>query len=131
MEKVVTFLKENPTFFLATVEGEQPRVRPFGAISVYDGKLYICTNNQKDVYRQMQANPRIELSAVGSKGEWLRITADAVQDGRREAKAQILEENPSLKGMYNADDTIFEVLYLDNATATFYAFTAEPQTITF
>lgn len=131
MERVLTFFKENPVFFLATAEGDQPRVRPFGAVASFEGKLYICTNNTKPVFKQMQANPRVEICGATADGSWLRVTATAVRDERREAKAQMLAENPSLKNMYNLDDGIFEVLYLGDATAVFSSFSAAPETVTF
>ena len=97
MNEVYAFLKKNSTFYLATDEGGQPRVRPFGAIAMFEGKLYIITSNQKDVYKQMMKNPKVELSTMDADGTWLRVAAEAVTDGRREARAHMLEENPMLK----------------------------------
>lgn len=131
MQEVLKYLKEAPTFYLATVDGEGARVRPFGAVMEWDGKLYIMTSNQKDVYRQIQKNPRVELCASGAGGSWLRVAATLVADDSREAKVQMLEEYPSLTGMYSPDDGKMALLYLKDATATFSSFTAEPRTVTF
>ena len=118
-------------FFIATMdEDNQPRVRPFSAIGEYDGRLYICTNNQKNVYRQIKANPRVEISGV-VRGEWIRLTARAVQDDRTEAKQAMLDQNPSLNRMYKVDDGIFVVLYLDNAQANILSFTGRNDVVKF
>lgn len=131
MKKVLDYLKTCGAFYLATTDGDQPRVRPFGAVCEFEGKLYITTNNQKKVFAQMKKNPKIEISAM-VKGTWLRLEAEAVQDDRREAKEAMLEDNKaSLSKLYSIDDGIFEVLYLKNATATIYSFTADPETIKF
>lgn len=131
MKEVYAFFKKNPTFFLATEEGDQPRVRPFGAVADHEGRLYICTSNQKEVYKQMKANPKVELSGADSEGNWLRVAATVQEDTSREAKAAMLKENPALEGMYGIDNPIFAVFYLQNATATFSSFNAEPRTVTF
>lgn len=131
MNEVYAFFKKNPTFFLATDEGDQPRVRPFGAVAIYEGRLYLCTSNQKAVYRQMKANPKIELCGADSEGNWLRVAAAAVEDTTQTAKAAMLAENPALDGMYKVDDGIFAVFFLQNVTATFSSFTAEPKVVTF
>lgn len=131
MKEVLDYLKKTPVFYLATCEGNKPRVRPFGAVTEYGGRLYIITNNKKKVYKQMQENPNIELSATGSDGTWLRVEAKAVQDDNREARVKMLDEYPSLQGIYNPDDKLMEVLYLQDATATFYSFTSQPKTVTF
>lgn len=131
MKEVLDYLKACGTFYLATNEGDQPRVRPFGAVCEFEGKLYITTNNQKKVYDQMKKNPKIEISGM-NKGTWIRIEAEAVHDGRREAREAMLEDNKaSLSNMYSLDDGIFEVLYLKNATASIYSFTGEPKVIKF
>lgn len=127
MNKAAQFLKDCGTFFLATDDEGQPRVRPFGAVAEFEGKTYISTNNTKKCYKQMLKNAKIEISGVLG-GKWIRITGEAVADSRREAKQAMLEENPLLKKMYSLDDGIFEVLYLNNATATIYSFTGEPET---
>jgi uncharacterized pyridoxamine 5'-phosphate oxidase family protein len=132
MEEVLRFLKENPTYFLATSEGGQPRVRPFGTIALFEGKLYFQTGQVKDVYRQLMANPRIEICALAADGSrWLRIAATAVRDDRREARAAVLDEYPSLQKMYSPDDGNCEVFWLKDAVAVFSSFTEEPKTVTF
>ena len=130
MEKVYQFLKEAETYYLATVEGEQPRVRPFGTINCFEGKLYIQTGKVKEVSKQIAKNPKVEICA-SKKGEWLRISCELVEDTRLEAKKAMLDAYPSLKGVYKADDSNTQVLYMRNATATISSFTAEPETITF
>lgn len=131
MKEVLEYLKQNPTFYLATEEDGQPRVRPFGVVAEFEGRLYISTNNQKKVYRQMLANPNIEICTTGKDGTWIRIAAKAVRDDRREARAQMLSENPSIGRMYTADDGKMEVLYLKDATATVYSFQSEPKVTKF
>jgi uncharacterized pyridoxamine 5'-phosphate oxidase family protein len=131
MDEVYQFLKANPTFYLATVDGDQPRVRPFGAVAVYEGKLYLQTGNVKNVYAQIQKNPKIEICTMGKDNTWIRISATVVRDARIEARQHMLDENPGLKKMYAADDGNCEVLYLKDATATFYSFTTKPRVIKF
>lgn len=131
MDEVLQFLKSAGTFYLATVEGAQPRVRPFGAILSFEGKLYLITGNKKDVFKQVQANPKVELSGTDAAGNWLRVAATLVPDARREPKEAMLEAFPNLKRMYAVDDGIMEVLYLKDATATFSSFTSAPRTVTF
>lgn len=130
MKEVYDFLKKCQTYYLATIDGDQPRVRPFGTIDLFEGKLYIQTGKVKDVSRQIQANPKIEICAWDGN-EWIRIAATAVRDDRLEAKQHMLDAYPELQGMYRADDDNTEVLYLKDATATFYSFTAEPRVIRF
>ena len=130
MEKALEFLKSCGTFYLATVEGDQPRVRPFGAVNGFEGKLYLQTGKVKNVSKQMQANPKIEISGMAG-GKWIRLQAEAVRDERREAKTAMLDANPSLRSMYNEDDGNTEVVYLKNATATVCSFTEAPETWTF
>jgi len=128
MKEVCDFLKKCDVFYLATVDGDKPRVRPFGAINVFEDKLYIQTGKVKNVSKQMQLNNNIEICAF-SDGEWVRIEGKAIRDDRREAKVSMLDANPVLKNMYSADDDNTEVLYLDGAIATFYSFTTEPKII--
>ncbi|MCR5033045.1 MAG: pyridoxamine 5'-phosphate oxidase family protein [Lachnospiraceae bacterium] len=130
MERVYKFLKEAQTYFLATVEGDQPRVRPFGTIDIFEGKLYIQTGKSKEVSKQIQANPKVELCAF-SGGKWLRVTGTLVRDDRVEAKKHMLDAYPSLQGMYSAEDDNTEVLYFKDATATFSSFTEAPEVIKF
>ncbi|MBO7356987.1 MAG: pyridoxamine 5'-phosphate oxidase family protein [Lachnospiraceae bacterium] len=130
MQKVEQFLKDAGTYYLATLEGDQPRVRPFGTAHIFDGKLYIQTGKVKNVSKQIHANPKVEICAV-KDGEWLRVSGTLVEDERIEAKQALLDAYPSLKNMYSADDGNTEVFYLKDATATFYSFTAEPVTVKF
>ena len=130
IEKVCRFLEEAGTYYLATVEGDQPRVRPFGTALIYEGKLYIQTGKVKPVSKQLAANPKAEICAC--KGpEWLRVSGELVNDDRREVKAAMLDKMPALKAMYSADDDNTQVLYFKNAKATFSSFTAAPETVEF
>lgn len=132
MDDVLDYLKNASTYYLATVdENGNPQVRPFGTIAKFEGRLYIQTGRKKAVSRQMHAHPRIEICAVGADGSWLRLAADAVEDDRVEARQAVLDEYPELQNMYAADDGNCEVFALENATATFCSFTAEPRTVTF
>ena len=131
MKEVLEFLKQCGVYYLATVEGDQPRVRPFGAQCEFEGKLYLTTSNTKSVYAQMKANKKIEISGMSPDGRWIRLTAEAVFDGRREARQAMLDANPSLSPMYSLDDGKFEVFYLQNATAVICSFTAKPVKYTF
>ena len=130
MERVVQFLKEAETYYLATVEGDQPRVRPFGTAHIFEGKLYIQTGKVKDVSKQIHANPKVEICAF-KNGEWLRVAGELVEDDRREARQSMLDAYPSLQNMYSADDGNTEVFYFKNATATFSSFTHEPEVVKF
>lgn len=130
MEKVLQFLKEAGTYYLATVEGDQPRVRPFGTINLFDGKLYIQTGKSKNVSKQIHANPKVEISAF-KDGEWIRIACELVEDDRREARASMLDAYPNLRAMYSEDDGNTEVLYMKDAVATFASFTAAPEIVKF
>lgn len=130
MERVCKFLKDAGTYYLATVEGDQPRVRLFGTAHIFEGKLYIQTGKVKAVSRQLAANPKVEICAF-MKGKWLRLAGELVEDDRVEAKASLLEAYPSLQKMYAADDGNTQVWYFKNATATFSSFTSEPEVITF
>jgi uncharacterized pyridoxamine 5'-phosphate oxidase family protein len=128
MEKVLEFLKKCGTYYLATVEGDQPRVRPFGTVNVFDGKLYIQTGKVKDVSKQMKANPKVEISGMDG-GEWIRVTGEAVLDENIEAQKSMLDAYPSLQDRYQPGDGNTEVFYLKNATATIYSFTKDPEVI--
>lgn len=125
MNPIAQFLADCKTFYLATVEGDQPRVRPFGAVAEIDGKTYICLNNQKKVFQQMMANPKVEISGMAG-GKWIRLEAKVVRDDRNEARQAMLEANPGLKNMYKADDGIYEVFYLTETKATINSFTEPP-----
>lgn len=131
MNEVYQYLKDCGTFYLATSDGNQPRVRPFGAVDIYEGKIYIQTGNVKNVFKQMQKNPKVEICAMSKDGTWIRITAAVVRDDRIEARQHMLDENPVLKKMYAANDGNCEVLYLKDATAVIYSFTEKPKTIKF
>lgn len=130
MEKVVKFLKDAGTYYLATVEVDQPRVRPFGTAHIFEGKLYIQTGKKKDVSKQLHINPKAEICAF-KDGEWLRVAGELIEDDRVEARQSMLDAYPSLKSMYAADDGNTEVFYFKNATATFSSFTHEPEVVKF
>lgn len=130
MEKVVQFLKEAGVYFLATAEGDQPRVRPFGTAHIFEGKLYIQTGKIKPVSRQIAANPKAELCAF-KDGKWLRVTGTLVEDERTEAKKSMLDAYPDLRAMYNENDGNTQVFYLTGVTATFSSFTDPSETVTF
>ena len=130
MEEVFKFLKDCGTFYLATIDGDQPRVRPFGVVNIFENKLYIQTGKIKNVSKQMQINPKIELCGM-KDGKWIRVTGEVIRDDRREAKVSMLEANPVLKSMYSADDDNTEVLYFNGGTATISSFTEEPKVIEF
>ena len=130
MDKVLMFLKDAETYYLATVEGDQPRVRPFGTAHVFEGKLYIQTGKVKDVSKQLHQNPKAEICAF-KNGEWLRISGELVEDDRNEARQSMLDAYPSLQKMYKADDGNTEVFYFKDATAIFSSFTHEPEVIKF
>ena len=130
MDKVLKFLKDVETYYLATVEGDQPRVRPFGTAHVFEGKLYIQTGKVKDVSKQLHQNPKAEICAF-KNGEWLRVSGKLIEDDRNEARQSMLDAYPSLQKMYKADDGNTEVFYIENATAIFSSFTHEPQIIKF
>ncbi len=130
MEKVYEFLKDVGTYYLATVEGDQPRVRPFGTVLIFENKLYIQTGKRKPVSKQLQANPKAEICAF-KDGVWLRLTGELVEDDRVEARKAMLDAYPQLRSMYDENDGNTQVLYFKNATATFSSFTAQPETIRF
>lgn len=130
MKRVEEFLKKARTYYLATTDGDQPRVRPFGTAHIFEDKLYIQTGKVKDVSKQIHSNPKVEICAF-MDGKWLRVAGELVEDERIEAKQSMLDAYPSLQGMYKADDGNTEVFYLKNATATFSSFTSEPEVIKF
>ena len=130
VERVAQFLEEAGTYYLATVEGDQPRVRPFGTVLVSGGKLYIQTGKVKPVSKQIAANPKVEISAF-KDGTWIRIAGELAEDDSRDVRVAMLEKMPSLKGMYSADDGNMQMLYFKKATATFSSFTAAPETVEF
>ena len=130
MQRVCDFLKEAGVYYLATVEGDQPRVRPFGTAHIFEGKLYIQTGKVKPCAQQLIANPKAELCAFHN-GTWLRIACSLVEDDRVEAKKSMLDAYPNLRRMYDENDGNTMVLYMKNATATFSSFTAAPEVVTF
>ena len=130
MQKVYDFLKKCNTYYLATIENDQPRVRPFGTIDLFEGKLYIQTGKIKEVSKQIQKNPKVELCAFDGQ-KWLRLAGTLVRDDRIEPKEHMLENYPMLKAMYSASDDNTEVLYFKDATATFSSFTEAPKSIQF
>ena len=130
MQEIFEFLKKCGTFYIATEDGDKPRVRPFGALNIFEGKLYIQTGKSKNVSKQMQINPNIEICGFVD-GKWIRVEGQVVRDDRREAKLSMLDANPMLKNMYSADDDNTEVLYIKNGKATIYSFTDEAREIKF
>ena len=130
MEKEFQFLKDAEIYYLATVEGDQPRVRPFGTVHIFEGKLYIQTGRVKDVSRQIMANGKVEICAM-KDGEWIRVAGTLVEDDRTEARQSMLDAYPSLQNMYLAYDGNTQVFYLKNAIATISSFTHEPEVIRF
>ncbi|MCI8389288.1 MAG: NimC/NimA family protein [Roseburia sp.] len=130
MEQVAAFLKEAGTYYLATTEGDQPRVRPFGTAHVFEDRLYIQTGRVKEVSKQLLVNPKAEICAF-HKGRWIRIAGELIEDDRNEARQSMLDAYPSLQNRYAADDGNTQVFYFRNATATISSFTEEPVTITF
>lgn len=130
MERVCEFLKKCGTYYLATVEGNCPRVRPFGTVNIFDGGLYIQTGKVKPASAQLHTNPNIEICAFDGE-KWLRLSAVAVEDDRREARESMLNAYPELRRMYNEDDGNTEVFRLTDATAVFSSFVSAPETIKF
>ena len=130
MQEVIDFLKKAGTYYLATVEGDHPRVRPFGTAHIFDGKLYIQTGKAKLCSKQIAANPKIEICAFDG-GAWIRIEATAVNDDNIEAKKSMLDAYPMLKDRYSAEDPNTQVLYLKDAVATFASFEGKPRVVKF
>ena len=130
IDEVCEFLKKCGTYYLATADGDQPRVRPFGTAHIYEGKLYIQTGKSKDVSKQLEANPKFEICGF-RKGEWVRVSGTLVGDDSDEAVASMLEAYPSLKRMYAVGDGNTIVYGIEGGEATFSSFTAEPRTVQF
>ncbi|MBE6015523.1 MAG: NimC/NimA family protein [Lachnospiraceae bacterium] len=128
MQEVFEFIKKCKTYYLATVDGDQPRVRPFGTINIFDGKLEIQTGKVKDCSKQLQANPKAEICCFDGE-KWLRVSGKLVLDERKEAKKDMLDKHPNLRAMYSEDDDNTAVYAFEDATATFASFTGEPKTI--
>ena len=131
MKEVYEFLKKCGVYYLATVEGDQPRVRPFGTVDLFEDKLYIQTGKAKPVAKQMKANSKFEISAMSQEGRWIRISAEAVLDENIKAQEHMLDAYPNLKAMYKAGDGNTEVYYLKNAVAQICSFTEVPREIRF
>ena len=130
MQEVYDFLKKCGTYYLATVEGDQPRVRPFGTVAIFDGKLYIQTGKVKPVSKQLHANPKAEICAF-TDGQWIRVSGKLIADERIEAKKHMLDDYPQLRGMYNENDDNTEVLYFEDAVAVFSSFGGAPREVRF
>ena len=130
MNEVYEFLKKCGTYYLATVEGYKPRVRPFGTIDLYNNRLYIQTGKVKAVSRQIKENPQIEICAMDD-GKWIRIEATAYLDNNIDAQKHMLAAYPSLQRMYQPGDVNTEVFYLRNVTAKICSFTEEPKIFKF
>ena len=129
MNKIVEELKKTGTFFVATADGDQPRVRPFSSTTEFEGSLYICTNNTKDCYKQMLANSKVEICGMEKDGSWIRISGKAVRDDRDEARKAMLEDPTGPSNLYTLGDGIFEVLKIEDAVCTKYTFTSAPEII--
>lgn len=129
MNKIVEELRKTKVFFVATTEGDQPRVRPFSSVTEIDGQLYLCTNNTKECYKQIMANSKVEISGMEEDGTWIRITGKLVRDDRDEARAKMLEDPTGPSTLYHVGDGIFEVLRLEEAVCTKYSMTADPEII--
>jgi uncharacterized pyridoxamine 5'-phosphate oxidase family protein len=130
IKEVYDFLKAADTYYLATVEGDQPRVRPFGTVHIFEDKLYIQTGKIKPVSKQIAANPKVEITAF-KDGIWIRVAGEAINDDNKAAKESMLDAYPMLKDRYSADDDNTQVLYLKNAVATFSSFAGEPREVKF
>lgn len=130
LERVVDFLKRAKVYYLATVEGDQPRVRPFGTAHIFEDRLYIQTSKAKEVSRQLLANPKAEICAF-VKGEWIRVSGELIEDERTEARQSLLDAYPPLQKMYAADDGNTQVFYFQNGVATISSFTHEPENFRF
>ena len=130
MEEVLKFLKDCGYYFIATIDGYKPRVRPFGTAEIFEGKLYIQTGKKKNVSKQIEANSNVEICAF-KDGKWIRISGNLIRDDRIEAKKYMLDQNPDLRRMYNENDDNTEVLYFEKGTAIISSFTEEPKIINF
>ena len=130
MQTVHDFLKKVGTYYLATVEGDLPKVRPFGTINLFEGRLYIQTGRKKDVVKQISANPKVELCAFDGE-TWIRVAATLVEDNRSETQESMLAAYPQLRSMYAVNDGNNMVYYLKDVTATFYSFSGEPRKVQF
>lgn len=130
MEKVYEFLKNAGVYYIATVDGDQPHVRPFGTINIFEGKLYVQTGKSKDVSKQIQANGKVEISAMVGSDRWIRLTGTLVEDDRIEARISMLDAYPNLQTIYKSDDGNTVVYYIKDAAAAFCSFTEAPEVVT-
>ena len=130
MKRVHDFLKNAEVYYLATVEGDQPRVRPFGTVNEFEGKLYVQTGKVKPTSKQLAANPKAEICAF-KDGAWIRVACELIEDDRFEAKKSMLDAYPYLRGMYDENDGNTQVFYMQNATATITSFGKDPVVIEF
>ena len=130
MKEVQEFLKKCGVYYLATIDGDKPRVRPFGTAEIFENHLYIQTGKKKDVYKQIEVNPNVEICAF-KDGKWIRIEGKLVPDDRVEAKKDMLDKNPTLRGMYDENDGNTIVLYFESGKATISSFTEAPIVIKF
>ena len=130
MERVLEFLKNAQVYYLATVEDNQPRVRPFGTINEFEGKLYIQTGKAKPTSHQLAVNNKAEICAF-CDGEWIRVACELIEDDRCEARKSMLDAYPALREMYDENDTNTQVFYMKNATATFCSFGKSPEVVEF
>lgn len=130
MQQVYDFLKSCGTYYIATIEGDQPRVRPFGTINLFENKLYIQTGHVKPFAHQIEANPKVEICAFNGK-EWIRVSGKLVEDPRIEAKKSMLDAYPELRAMYDENDDNTAVYYIEDGKATISSFTAKPEEISF
>lgn len=126
MENIIKELREIEVFYIATIDNNKPRVRPFSSVTLYNGKIYICTNSTKDVWKQICNNPYVELCGVNKKGEWIRLSCKLVNDDDIDAKKAILNDPTGPSSIYKYDDEIFKVMYLDEVKCMKYSFTSEP-----
>lgn len=130
MKRVYDFLKKAGVYYLATVECDQPRVRPFGTVNEFEGKLYIQTGKVKPTSRQLAANPKAEICAF-TDGAWIRVACELIEDDRVEAKKAMLDAHPDLRGMYDENDGNTQVFYIKNAVATISCFGREDEVVEF
>jgi uncharacterized pyridoxamine 5'-phosphate oxidase family protein len=129
MSRIVDVLKQAGVFYIGTMEDDQPRVRPFGAVIEYEGKIYFCTGNRKDVFNQLMRNPKTEICGSLPDGRWVRVAGTLARDDNDAVRAAMLEAVPMLKKMYSVGDGLFEVLRLDNAVATLYSMRGAPEAL--
>lgn len=132
MEEILTFIKSCPTYFIATMDGNQPRLRPFTSLCIFEGKMYIESAHRKNFAKQVEKNPLVEISAFDGVSRWIRVAAELVDDPRVEAKAAMLTAMPEIRDLgYDEHDPDMAVYYLKDATATFYSYTDEPREVKF